>query len=87
MRWSGHDRGINPGRDGVRVRLQRSLTLHSGTSMATKKKPAARRKANATAAVAPASAVTIAARNLLNMAMVMASCATILLCLMIAKKF
>ncbi|CAN5147577.1 hypothetical protein BH11PSE4_BH11PSE4_44500 [soil metagenome] len=54
--------------------------------MATKKKPA-RKKASATAAVVPASAVSVAARNLFNMAMVMASCATILLCLMIAKKF
>jgi hypothetical protein len=54
--------------------------------MATKKK-LARKKVSAPAATYPASAAAIAARNLLNMAMVMASCATILLCLMIAKKF
>ena len=87
MRWSGHDRGINLGRDGVRVRLHGSLTLHSGTSMTNKKRSAPRKKANASVAAYPTSAVTIAARNLLNMAMVMASCATILLCLMIVKKF
>lgn len=87
MRWSGHDRGINLGRDGVRVRLHGSLTLHSGTSMANKKRSAPRKKANATAAVYPTSTVIVAARNLLNMAAVMASCATILLCLMIVKKF
>ena len=55
--------------------------------MTTKKKPASRKKANVTVAMAPTSAAAIAGRNLLNMAMVMASCATILLCLMIVKKF
>jgi hypothetical protein len=55
--------------------------------MATKKKTASRKKPAATAAMYPTSAATIAGRNLLNMAMVMASCATILLCLMIVKKF
>jgi hypothetical protein len=55
--------------------------------MATKKKPAPRKKAAATVAAYPTSAVSIATRNLLNMAMVMASCATILLCLMIVKRF
>ncbi|HEY8335611.1 hypothetical protein [Rhodopseudomonas sp. P2A-2r] len=55
--------------------------------MANKKRSAPRKKANATAAVYPTSTVIVAARNLLNMAAVMASCATILLCLMIVKKF
>jgi hypothetical protein len=55
--------------------------------MTAKKKPAPRKKTNASAAVVSTSAAAIAGRNLLNMAMVMASCATILLCLMIVKKF
>jgi hypothetical protein len=55
--------------------------------MATKKKPAPRKKTAAAVAVIQTSAVGIATRNLLNMAVVMASCATILLCLMIVKKF
>ena len=56
--------------------------------MASKKRPAPRKKPNASAAaVHPTSAAIVAARNLLNMAAVMASCATILLCLMIVKKF
>ena len=55
--------------------------------MTTKKKPSARKKANAPVAVISTSAAAVAGRNLLNMAMVMASCATILLCLMIVKKF
>lgn len=55
--------------------------------MANKKRSAPRKKANAPVAVYPTSTVIVAARNLLNMAAVMASCATILLCLMIVKKF
>ncbi|MEH2473464.1 hypothetical protein V1281_005350 [Nitrobacteraceae bacterium AZCC 2161] len=55
--------------------------------MAAKKRPAPRKKAKASDAVYPTSAVSIAARNLINMAVVMASCATILLALMIVKKF
>jgi hypothetical protein len=55
--------------------------------MASKKRPAPRGKSKAPAAVYPLSAITVATRNLINMAMVMASCATILLCLMIVKKF
>jgi hypothetical protein len=55
--------------------------------MASKKRPASRGKAKAPAAVYPTSAAAIAARNLINMAVVMASCATILLCLMIVKRF
>jgi hypothetical protein len=55
--------------------------------MAANKKTAPRRKATASEAVYPTSAVAIATRNLINMAVVLASCATILLTLMIVKKF
>ena len=55
--------------------------------MTTKKRSAPRRKNNAAQAVYPTSAVSVAARNLVNMAVVMATCATILLVLMIVKKF
>ena len=55
--------------------------------MASKKRPAPRKKAKATQAVYPTSAVSVATRNLVNMAVVMATCATILLVLMIVKKF
>ena len=55
--------------------------------MATKKRSAPRKKTQAPPAVYPTSAVSIAARNLVNMAVVMTTCATILLTLMIVKKF
>jgi hypothetical protein len=55
--------------------------------MAANKKTAPRKKAMASETVYPTSAVAIATRNLINMAVVMASCATILLTLMIVKKF
>ncbi|MDB5565700.1 MAG: hypothetical protein JWP84_2266 [Tardiphaga sp.] len=87
MRWSWHDRGTSPGREGVGARPHRGLALLFGDIMAAKKRPAPRKKAKASDAVYPTSAVSIAARNLLNMAVVMASCATILLALMIVKKF
>lgn len=45
-----------------------------------------RRKAKASAAD-PTSAIAVASRNLMNMAAVTAACATILLCLLIVKKF
>ncbi|MDB5657053.1 MAG: hypothetical protein JWQ94_4666 [Tardiphaga sp.] len=54
--------------------------------MATSKRSPSR-KAKATQAVYPTSAVSVAAKNLVNMAVVMATCATILLALMIVKKF
>lgn len=54
--------------------------------MATKK-TGSRRKPTATAATYPTSAMTVAARNLLNMAAVAAASATILLCLLMIKKF
>ena len=59
--------------------------------MTTKKKSAPRTKARASikasAAVYPVTTFTVAARNLLNMAAVCATSATILLCLMIVKRF
>jgi hypothetical protein len=55
--------------------------------MATNKRSAPRKKAKAAPALYPTSAVSVAAKNLLNMAVVMATCATILLTLMIVKKF
>lgn len=87
MRWSRHDRGTNLGREGVRVRPVNGLALLFGDIMTTNKKTAPRRKAKAPEAVYPTSAVAIATRNLINMAVVMASCGTILLTLMIVKKF
>ena len=87
MRCSRHDRGINLGGDGVRVRPVNGLTLLFGDIMAAKKRPAARRKAVAVRSADPSSTVALAARNLVNMAVVMATCATILLVLMIVKRF
>jgi hypothetical protein len=87
MRWSRHDRGTNLGREGVRVRPVNGLALLFGDIMAAQKKSAPRKKAMTSEAVYPTSAVAIATRNLINMAVVMASCATILLTLMIVKKF
>lgn len=55
--------------------------------MASKKRTAPRKKTRIAQAVYPTSAVAVAARNLLNMAVVMATCGTILLTLMIVKKF
>lgn len=56
--------------------------------MAQKKKPAPRKKTAAPDVAHPASAVvTMAARNLVNMAIVSASCATTLLTLMAVLKF
>jgi hypothetical protein len=56
--------------------------------MAQKKKPAPRKKARASDAVHPISAVaTVAVRSLINMAIVSASCATTLLTLMAVLKF
>lgn len=55
--------------------------------MAAKKRSVPRKKAKVSDVVYPTSAVVVAARNLLNMAVVMASCGTILLTLMIVKKF
>ncbi|MDB5617524.1 hypothetical protein [Tardiphaga sp.] len=55
--------------------------------MTTRKRSGSRNKAKATQAVYPTSAASVAGRNLVNMAVVMATCATILLALMIAKKF
>lgn len=56
--------------------------------MASKKRTERSRKRTKTAvSVYPASAVTIAAQNLLNMAVVTGCCATILLGLMIVKHF
>ena len=55
--------------------------------MAAKKRSGPRTKAKPAEAVYPTSAMSIAARNLLNMAVVMASCGTILLTLVIVQKF
>jgi hypothetical protein len=55
--------------------------------MTSKKRSAPRKRAKAAQAVYPTSAAAVAARNLLNMAVVMATCATILLVLMIVKRF
>ncbi|WP_158005746.1 hypothetical protein [Tardiphaga robiniae] len=55
--------------------------------MAAKKKPAPRKKVLAPDAAYPTSAVVIATHNLINMAVVMASCGTILLTLIIVQKF
>ena len=55
--------------------------------MASKKRSAPRKKAKALQTVYPTSALSVATRNLINMAAVMATCATILLTLMIVKKF
>ena len=55
--------------------------------MAAKKRSGSRKKAKAPEPVHPTSAVSVAARNLLNMAVVTASCGTILLALMIVQKF
>jgi hypothetical protein len=55
--------------------------------MAAKKKPAPRKKVLASDAVYPTSAVVVATRNLINMAVVTASCGTVLLTLMIVQKF
>lgn len=55
--------------------------------MATRKRATPRRKAKPSAAVHPTSAIAVASRNLLNMAAVTAACATILLCLLIVKRF
>jgi len=55
--------------------------------MATKKRSAPRKKSNAAQVAHPTSAASVAARNLINMAVVMTTCATILLVLMIVKKF
>lgn len=87
MRWSRHDRGTNLGREGVRVRPVNGLALLFGDIMTAHKKTAPRKKTMVSEAVYPTTAVAIATRNLVNMAMVMASCATILLTLMIVKKF
>jgi hypothetical protein len=79
---------MNLGREGVRVRPVNGLALLFGEIMAAKKKPAPRKKAAAPDAAHPASAVvTMAARNLINMAIVSASCATTLLTLMAVLKF
>ena len=86
MRWWVIDRG-KPGREGVRAGPHSGLALLFGDIMASKKRPAPRKKAKATQAVYPTSAVSVATRNLINMAVVMATCATILLVLMIVKKF
>ncbi len=80
------DRG-KPGREGVRAGPHSGLALLFGEIMATRKRSAPRKKAKASPAVYPTSAVTVAARNLVNMAVVMGTCATILLVLMIVKKF
>ena len=87
MRWCGHRSGANPGREGVRAGPHSGLALLFGDIMAIKKRSAPRKKTNAAQAVYPTSAVSVAARNLVNMAVVMATCATILLVLMIVKKF
>jgi hypothetical protein len=56
--------------------------------MAAKKKPAPRKKASASDAVHPISAVAaVAVRSLINMAIVSASCASTLLTLMAVLKF
>ena len=56
--------------------------------MAAKKKPAPRKKAAVSVPVHPAYAVaTVAVRNLINMAIVTACCATTLLTLMAVLKF
>jgi hypothetical protein len=78
---------MNLGREGVRVRPVNGLALLFGDIMAAKKKTAPRKKVLAPDAAYPASAVVIATRNLINMAVVMASCGTILLTLMIVQKF
>ena len=87
MRWCGHRSGANPGREGVRAGSHSGLALLFGATMASKKRSAPRKKTNASQAVYPTSAVSVATRNLVNMAVVMATCATILLVLMIVKKF
>jgi hypothetical protein len=88
MRWSRHDRGINLGREGVRVRPVNGLALLFGDIMAAKKNTASRKKAPAPQAAHPASAVmTVVVRSLINMAIVSISCATTLLALMAALKF
>lgn len=79
---------MNLGREGVRVRPVNGLALLFGEIMAQKKKPAPRKKTAAPDVAHPASAVvTMAARNLVNMAIVSASCATTLLTLMAVLKF
>lgn len=82
-----HRSGANPGREGVRAGPHSGLALLFGDIMATKKRSATRKKTNVSQAAYPTSAVSVAARNLVNMAVVMATCATILLVLMIVKKF
>jgi hypothetical protein len=78
---------MNLGREGVRVRPVNGLALLFGDIMAAKKKTAPRKKVLASDPVYPTSAVVVATRNLINMAVVMASCGTILLTLMIVQKF
>ena len=82
-----HRSGANPGREGVRAGPHSGLALLFGDHMTSKKRSAPRKRAKAAQAVYPTSAVAVAARNLLNMAVVMATCATILLTLMIVKRF
>lgn len=55
--------------------------------MAAQKKSAPRNKPVAVAAIYPTSVAVIATRNLINMTVVMASSATVLLALMIVRKF
>ena len=78
---------MNSGREGVGARSQCGLAPLFGNIMAVKKRPAPRKKAKVSEPVHPTSAVSVAARNLLNMAVVTASCGTILLALMIVQKF
>jgi hypothetical protein len=82
-----HRSGANPGREGVRAGPHSGLALLFGDLMTSKKRSAPRKRAKAAQAVYPTSAAAVAARNLLNMAVVMATCATILLVLMIVKRF
>jgi hypothetical protein len=84
------DRGKYLDREGVRVRPQSSLARHFRDAMSGKKKTAQRpesSKATINVALYPASVVSMAAHNLINMAAVSAVSGTVLLGLLLVHRF
>jgi hypothetical protein len=81
-----HDRGKNLGREGVRVRPGNGLTRHSRIAMASKTSTAPKRRKPKPSPPTYSLAMVVT-QNLANMATVIATSGSVLLVLLIAKRF
>ena len=84
------DRGIHLDRESVRARPERAWPAILGNAMSAKttsQKPKRKKSKTGSQPAYAASPVSMAARNLINMAVVFAASGTVLLGLLAAKRF